>query len=194
MILADSCWFLSSLIQSCSLCLSLSALLVWLLFFFCRLWSSAAIGRNFQCSARHASGLQSVHLLAASDRKSQTISCRKVLGFSRVAFDTWPWKCAYWRHLNSAGQLWLLLGKELMAWDVLRGIWAFLGWAPDKNCQNAMGRISARKTEIENSQFRCDGIWMLLVLGLLTSKKIEIPISWLISEVCNTGFGQFWKN
>lgn len=33
-------------------------------------------------------------------------------------------------HLNSAGQLWLLLGKELMAWDVLRG--EYIGrWQPD---------------------------------------------------------------
>ncbi|CAK9023138.1 unnamed protein product [Durusdinium trenchii] len=34
------------------------------------------------------------------------------------------------RHLTSSGQLWLLLGTELMAWDLLRG--EFIGrWQPD---------------------------------------------------------------
>ncbi|CAK9022708.1 unnamed protein product [Durusdinium trenchii] len=33
-------------------------------------------------------------------------------------------------HLTSSGQLWLLLGTELMAWDLLRG--EFIGrWQPD---------------------------------------------------------------
>ena len=42
----------------------------------------------------------------------------------RVSHSGWHIFCLLSpRHLNSAGQLWLLLGNEIMAWDVLRGSW-----------------------------------------------------------------------